>query len=496
MLIAIFTSSYSYADDFDCRNTGQIPLPLENQKIWIEQTKALSVYAAEHDMKGFCEWNRIDRLATEKTYEYTKSGDRIEHPERIQKYRGDKDTGDRDKTVAELLSYRPKAVMGSWEASMAGHPELKKRTVNWIMQDSCKDHAQQCAGRLADALASTDLKGNYDVPSYRTIGGVWARDSEILAGCMYLDPLNAFGCRSATSDAQDLSRPGITDVGGYKTVAIPLLQDTLADQRITSSLKTVASKLWRRIDSNKFEKSDNIFSELKEELSKNGFEEKAASQEAVKILGAIATGGPNFFKRVDYKAITGFPGSCRGDNSCNLNSIYMAAIAEGLPHADTVKMMSPDPSPYSLPKNSGFPCDIGKSYHFWMSAEISDWLVQKGHSPASAKEASYMAHIGYQLLGGVGGRENDMVSLPRFGAVENGIRMDMNLAAAGASFGSRLSAKSGDEQLHMGKSLIETIKASGVDPASDAGGTTASSPSKVYQWMKNMGGASALTEYP
>src|SRR5262249_21539205 len=148
----------------------------------------------------------------------------------------------------------------------------------------------------------------------------------------------------------------------------------------TKALQNVAVNLWHKIEARSFGSTDNIFSALSSELQRDGFDKSSANQKAVEILGAIGTGGAQFAGRVNRDEIINFPASCKAPNHCNLNSVFMAAIAEGMVHADTLKMMDKEASPYSLPAGAGFPCDSGKSYHFWMAAVLEQELEKKGHS--------------------------------------------------------------------------------------------------------------------
>lgn len=456
-----FSSCISWADEQVCSNTGQVVPGIEDNKTWVGLLKELAIEAASKDFKGFCEWNRMDRFTgTAKKFSSSKS---------VWNYREAKAAGDKDggaNALSETVVFNP------WMASMLGHEKLKNSTKNELptyFKEACKSvDMNECSKLLARDLSATNLKANYDVPKYTSSGPIKVKTSEILGVCTFLDFSAVLGCQSASEKVlklieihRDAREPNMS----AEIAGVPLIQDALSNKKITEPLKRVAANLWSKISAKKFEANENIFSDLVSEFKKEGFSEADAKKEAVNVLGAISTGGPNFALRINQDDVNQFPKKCI-ERSCNLNSVFMSAIAEGMVHADTLKMKGSNPSTYSLPEGAGFPCDIGKSYHFWMSAALSNRLVQEGSSQAAAKSAVYAAHLGYHLRSSADLRSNNVLGMARFNSIENGIRMDMTLAAAGASFGSRLDSIGTSEDLKMKEVFIKMMQKSGTNPSS------------------------------
>lgn len=280
-------------------------------------------------------------------------------------------------------------------------------------------------------------------------------------------------------------------VSGASVLDPELQQKTIADQKITRALQNVATSLWDKIGARSFTGSDNIYDDLLKELHKEGFSGEEAKDKALQIMGALSTGGPNFSLRGPVSDLESFP-QC--PNSCNPNYVFLSAIAEGLVHADTLKMNSSSKL-YSLPSNVDFPCDSGKGYHFWMSAYYANQLTKEGVQAQSAQSAVYVSHLGYHIARREQRDENgdnNLLSMGRFTSPENGVRMDLVLASSGARFGAEGANTSA--KISVREAYIETLKAGNADTSQEDWRTPAD-PRKYYKWLDRVGARTALESF-
>lgn len=472
-----------------CVNNGQVGVGFNDTEIWVELSQQMSLTAAEKDFKGFCEWNRMDRASGL----LTKSAGKKVQDKTMTQYRVEKLRGDRDQAASALLPVDLESLADPWEASMMGHPTLKSKSSKGTYFESVCLVKEGCRSYLLQAFKSKDLKGNYDVPIYKTLGPLKVSQAEIMGACGFLSPLGTISCSSATKELLpwvEIHKGNASE----QITGVPLLTEALSDQKLTPALQRTAVKLYEKLESGKMKKNDSIFTDLTEELQKEGFSAEEARRKAVQVLGAISSGGPNLAGRINYSEIQAFPRSCTEGQSCNLNGIFMQALAEGMVYGDTLMMQAGHPSVYSLPPGAGFPCDSGKSYHFWATAAWTDRLMEKGYSASAARAAVYASHIGYHLRGDNQRRDNGVLSMPRYGSVENGLRVDLNMAAAGSAFGAKLKNLSEADSLKMKEGFLETLSSGNQNPA-NPGTSFERTPAQVYEWTQRVAVKTAFEFY-
>lgn len=489
--------------------TGQVYSGSSDSKAFTTISKKMAIAAAKHDLPGFCQWNRLDRAA---------SGLLAGDPDKsIEGYRRIRSTGNLDAAAEYLLHTRnplrekinsestlqvsPVNDFHLWDISMMGHPTLKLKVPEVkvgfnVSKATCSDSRTCHASHLAEALASKDLAAHYNTPDYELVGKPPVSGSTLTAACMYVGRLSTIGCYSAAKDVVKYLDYYHSKKSAAKITLVPIIKRTIQDHKITKALQNVAVKLWQRIDRKKFSKEDNIFSELRDELRAQGLSASLAKQKAVEILGSIASGGPQFAGRIDRLEVIHFPNSCKPPKSCNLNSIFMSAIAEGMVHADTFKMLDRTASPYSLPRGANFPCDSGKGYHFWMSAVLQQELERLGHSPYAARSAVLISAIGYQVKPSNDSfRGTSLLTFPRYGSLENGQRIDFIMNTAGAAFGSRLKTGTGDEDLRMASGLYHLMESGNEQPNNTADENSFGTPTELAAWLFRVAPKSAFDFY-
>lgn len=474
----------------------------ETPRFIVELNRHNSVAAATKDFKGFCEWNRMDRASGELStyYQTTPAG---ETASVVEEYVERKREGDRDKAGSTFSDV--KAGSDPWALSALGNRHAKLSEGLYLARESSYFNelfAKASDGKSGKKLLLTEfaqtmtenLKSSFN-SHYRSPAHPAGKSHDLgtverVGLCKGVTNITRVpGCASALGSLMPKLKVAVS---GASVLDPALLKSTLEDQKITRALQTTATSLWNRIGSDSFTESDNIYTELFSSLRQEGFQENEAKDKALAVLATLSAGGPNFSLRGNLQETQSFP-ICEG--GCNPNNIFLAAIAEGMTHADTLKM-SKSSKLYSLPPNVDFPCDTGKNYHFWMSAYYANQLVKEGFSSSSVRSAVYVSHLGYQISRreqkDQGGLDNNLLSMGRYTSPENGIRMDLILASAGAKFGAegantltKVAARDG---------YIEFLK-SGNTNASKEEWTKLGDPRKYYNWLDRIRARKALEAF-
>lgn len=245
--------------------------------------------------------------------------------------------------------------------------------------------------------------------------------------------------------------------------AAPVIKKILTDSKATEGLRKAAIKMLAQ-QKNKISSASNLLDDLKNSFIEAGLSKTEADTRTWDTLGALAATGPNFAKRWSRHS-SPFMGQKMNLKNIddNPNAFLLQIIAEAIPTLDSKKAAEHQGQPYSLPSGVSFECDIGKTYHFWMTAYLSRQLASEGSSSEAAASSAYIANLGYQLSReAYAGKELKVKDMERFGATENGIRMDLVLAASGAKFGAA-STKKQDYSIDLGQKLKESMKASPID---------------------------------
>lgn len=168
----------------------------------------------------------------------------------------------------------------------------------------------------------------------------------------------------------------------------------------------------------------DLFTDLKQSFIETGSSEKLADEMTWEVLAVISSGGPNVGVRLGspYLGLYEHP-----------HSIYVTAIAGMLPMLD-LKSKGNDRL-YSYPENTKTECDVGKPYHFWMSAYLTKKLMDEGAEPKDAGAAVFVAQMGYQFMSDKGLRDPSRIyHVPAFEGFNNIMRIDFVQAAAGSRY--------------------------------------------------------------
>lgn len=413
-------------------------------------------------------------------------------PSDIQRAYSEKKTKNDLNGAAQLLADNTKgSQLDIWSLSMAGHPAIKElaNTVSFLVTctptgfPTCKTAS---TADLKAALSKPFQNNSLYTPDYQPIKDRKSSSSVLQFGaCSLFSNSATRTCMGNLSRIESLMTvqsyiadqnaprsflykepPSTMSIGmGSKEMpftssmvtAAPVVKKILTDAAATEGLRRAALKMLER-QSSALSSEANAFDDIKKSFEDAGLNTQEAENKTWDVMAALASAGPNFAKRWSRDGIAKRMDLKNIDD--NPNAFALQIIAESLPKLDTKKSKQHKGALYSLPNGINFPCDIGKSYHFWMTAYLSRNLVKSGSDAESARSAAYIANLGYQMnRQAFAGSELNMEKLERFGATENGIRMDLNLAAAGSLYGSN-SAEGKATKIDLAEKYRESMKVS------------------------------------
>ncbi len=193
----------------------------------------------------------------------------------------------------------------------------------------------------------------------------------------------------------------------------------------------------------------DVQSDLREAFIQSGMPADRAGHAALRVLGVIATAGPNLGGRTwtidnpaSMRSVSSF-GILSGEQS--QLSLGLNLIASSMSHLDSLRSVRGAPL-YSLPPEVNATCDNAKPYHFWMAAGIARDLTANGIHPSAAAAATYLAQVAYQLnrdegrTDGRGDLEN-ILTRDSWDPVMQVIRTDLAYAASGTVYGVSLAPR-------------------------------------------------------
>lgn len=225
---------------------------------------------------------------------------------------------------------------------------------------------------------------------------------------------------SAPSCAQWLDKLTTIASPSNDVMLLDVYEDVLFSEKYTLGLHRAAGIIYKKYSSGKTPSGD-FFSDLKQSFLETGSSEEEAKEQAWQTIALVATGGPNLGRRLGVAL----------DQNQHPSSVFLAAIAGMLPMLDLNS--KGEQRLYSYPENTLTQCDVGKPYHFWMSAYLTRRLIKEGADPESGATAVFVAQMGYQFLGSTGLRNPHFVyERPSFEGFNNIMRVDFVQTAAGA----------------------------------------------------------------
>ncbi|MCB0407455.1 MAG: hypothetical protein KDD34_04565 [Bdellovibrionales bacterium] len=221
----------------------------------------------------------------------------------------------------------------------------------------------------------------------------------------------------------------------------------------------------------------DLFSDLKDSFIESGFSEAEAKEMTWDVVGIISSSGPNLYRRIyDLQQVK------------NPIGIYLTAIAAMLPLLD-LKSRDLDRM-YSYPQNIQTHCDLGKPYHFWMSAYLTRRLNKELNEPDVNAAAVFTLQKGYQFAADVYNRNpSRALYTETFEGFNNIMRIDMTYAAAGAKFAIEAD-KEEPQIINVDNGIINILRASEMTPtipANDAKDLFNNNTAKAFLiWSKKL----------
>lgn len=464
---------------------GQICSRNPSDLIWVPALKDGMIDEATRNLPQFCQWNRLDRIVrsfpSEVQKEYQKFKNRNDLP-----------------GVGDLLLEKAKGIhFDPWSLSMAGHPKLKSLASQFSYIVSCPAKTgimcppasnEELEKAIQKPFQNPKLKMPNFKPEKSTESWFFQRKpacalfsessrSECERNILKIESFMAIesfeqdqvmiapyeaGQQSTFISTQGLGFAMGVPMPSSMVTAAPVIKRVLSDSAATEGLRKAALKMLEQ-QKKKISGSSNLFNDVKNSFIEAGLSKSEAETKTWDALGALAATGPNFAKRWSRHSAPFFGQKMNLKNiDDNPNAFLLQVIAEAIPKLDSQKAAEHQGQIYSLPSGVSFECDIGKTYHFWMTAYLARQLTSQGSSADAASSAAYIANLGYQLKReAFAGKELKISDMERFGATENGIRMDLILAASGAKFGVA-SAKNQAYSIDLGGKLRESMKATPV----------------------------------
>ncbi len=213
--------------------------------------------------------------------------------------------------------------------------------------------------------------------------------------------------------------------------------EVLTDSRYQDGIRRAALKVLNKVTSQGIPEG-HLFDDILSSFIESGLDSKTAEDFTWQVLAVISKGGPNtYWRMLSYGS--------RASNGAG--KLGLSIIAGGLGLLDYRTRDSGHM--YSLPRSVTGHAEVGKPYHFWMSAYLARRIATEFHSTRAGASAAFTAAMAYQFISRSEHRspERALVVASHDG-INNIIRMDMVNAAAGARFGS-LSAVGKTEELNI-----------------------------------------------
>lgn len=245
------------------------------------------------------------------------------------------------------------------------------------------------------------------------------------------------------------------------------IKSVMLDESYYEGVRLYALKVFDWVMGNSTPPSNaHYFTDLIAAFEEAGVPRAEAIQKAWEITGVLAARGPNFGKYAD----------AYGGQDVAMNiKVGLDTIAKALPFLD-MKTRGQGRL-YSMPSRVSSTCDNGKSYHFWMSAYLTQRLIEEGIDFESASAAVYTAQRGYQFISTTGSRNPPRaLYTPTFDGFNNIMRADLTYSIAGAHYAGMVYGRRPNEVLNYNEALHTTLRA-----AADIGDYSVEQAESMYR---------------
>ncbi|MES2770039.1 MAG: hypothetical protein V4596_12920 [Bdellovibrionota bacterium] len=267
------------------------------------------------------------------------------------------------------------------------------------------------------------------------------------AVCSGVTILNNSDCAAGLGKILEYAAPNDSEITGLSSY-----KEVLSNPKYLKGTQRAALLILDRFEKNKVSGS-NLFDDIFQSFKKEGMSSKDADNATWEILAIVASGGPNTSIRLR---------SFKVSEEQKPLKWALSAIALALPKLDFISAKSGHP--YSMPPNITTTCDIGKPYHFWMTAYLARKLTKEGLSPMGSASAAYLAQKGYEVKSTTTGRDpNRVFTQDSFGDWNNVLRVDTAFSSAAAVFGAN-HAQGKIPRMNIDEGLKKIIMAGSIQP--------------------------------
>lgn len=254
------------------------------------------------------------------------------------------------------------------------------------------------------------------------------------------------------------------------------LKKVLTDPKYVEGTRLFALKMMESVRENSRPKG-NMLQDLTNYYIKSGLSKSEAEDCAWDVLAVIATGGPNISARISH---------LKTPEENSQMKAALTVIATAIPVLDSRSFTSGHP--YSMPANVYSICDMGKPYHFWMTAFLARKVAKSGNIDGAAP-AAFVVQKGYEMVARTGKRDPARpFQVDTFDCYNNTIRMDLAYSAAAAHFGVASAQGLEDKvRFNVDEGVKEIVKAAKVTPKME--------PEKANKYWEKYWGYSAYNQW-
>lgn len=242
----------------------------------------------------------------------------------------------------------------------------------------------------------------------------------ITAACSQLSLFQAPACVSATQAL-------LTELNYNANMILPKIWiDFIRNEKLREGVRQSALLMLNRI---KNKQPGRFFDDLYKGFQLAGLTPNDAREASWRLLALYGNGGANTGYRIlafDLPIET------------EVLAVGLSFIGTAVSYLDFQQRISGGQQ-YAFPAEVSGSCLTPKSYHFWLNAYLSRWLVKRGYSIEVAQMATFILDKGYQVnrdINNAGGGIEKLLSKTTDHPTNEVIRVDLVLAAAGGVYGS------------------------------------------------------------
>ncbi|MBK9323734.1 MAG: hypothetical protein IPM97_12465 [Bdellovibrionaceae bacterium] len=242
-----------------------------------------------------------------------------------------------------------------------------------------------------------------------------------MAFCSSIGGLDVFGCVNSFKNIVDFAAPSSESL-----TPVPVFKEVFTNKKYIEGARIAALKILNRFQDSKVSTKANLHDDIYDSYIKTGMSPSEAEDASWNIIAILAAGGPNLGSRV--KPI-------KAGDDFEILKVALSSISLAIPKLDFISTKAGHQ--YSMPGNISTTCDIGKPYHFLMTAFLARNEVKNGATPKAAAAAAYSTQKAYEMMTSQGGARdpNRVFTSDSFGSWNNMIRIDTGFSSTAAVYG-------------------------------------------------------------